>query len=838
MTKKAKINVEGKIYQDILDNLQLKVSITDPKTQQIIYANSSMKKSLEQVDVEKFDKIEREDSWIYKNQETGEIYQSYQSKIDIENQTYSLNQAYNITEFTCFEEAAHRDELTGIYNRRAGKQKLLELMLKAENEKKDISIVLFDINELRVVNEYYGHDKGDHLLLFVVQSVVDALRKDDLFFRLSGDEFIVAFYGEKTQRAARRIDTVLETMEKRCKQVQGENALELTYHALFSYGITEIYAGEQNGLSEIIARADQAMYFQKRQIHIEQAKRIFRNVKCESTVDEKEPFFEYDEMYLYDALESSTDDYIFVGNIKTGVFRVSKKMEEELGLTSTVIHNGITVLAEKVHPQDRKMFLESSQEIKDGRAENYCIEYRAKNYMGDWVLLRSRGRLICDMKGKPTLLAGFVTSLGKRENMDFVTGLNGRFSFEGDIKNYFLYEDEVKNIGVMVLDMDSFKNINDLYDRSFGDDILRITAEVIEEMLPQNAEAYRLDGDEFGIVIINGDDNEYAEIYATIHQKFQRQQSYKGRKYYCTLSAGYASYPEDADNYLDLVKRANYALDYSKMFGKNQITRFSNGILREKESKLEKLEGLRDSISRAFEGFEVYYQPQVNALTGELVGAEALARWHDERFGWVSPNEFIPLLEENGLILQLGRWVCERAIEKCKEWSNVYPDFHMSINLSYRQLQEGDFVRDFQNLMDKYELDPGNVTMELTETYLMKADMAVAERIERLRQTGVLIAMDDFGVGYSSLYLLKNMPVDVVKIDKGFVKDIVTDRFNATFIRSITELCHNVGRQVCLEGVEIEEEFNVIQNVGLDMIQGFYFGHPEADDRFTTKWLC
>ncbi|WP_276946476.1 putative bifunctional diguanylate cyclase/phosphodiesterase, partial [Eisenbergiella massiliensis] len=346
-----------------------------------------------------------------------------------------------------------------------------------------------------------------------------------------------------------------------------------------------------------------------------------------------------------------------------------------------------------------------------------------------------------------------------------------------------------------------------------------------------------LDGDEFGIIILNGEEEDYLRIFNSIQHKFHGQQEYNGKKYYCTVSGGYAVYPTDADNYLDLLKCANYSLEHSKLEGKDRITRFSEDILKEKERKLELAELLRESIDRGFAGFSISYQPQVESETGTLYGAEALARWRCAKYGNVSPGEFIPLLEQSGLIVPLGSWVLYHAVEQCRKWCELKPDFHMSINLSYRQLLEGDIVANIQETLEALHVQPGNVTLELTETYLIKEDAGTRDILEKMKKMGINLAMDDFGIGYSSLFSLKNIPVDIVKIDRGFVKGITSDLFNATFVRAITELCHDVGKKVCLEGVETKEEYDVVKNSGLELIQGFYFGYPINAEMFEKQWL-
>jgi len=286
-----------------------------------------------------------------------------------------------------------------------------------------------------------------------------------------------------------------------------------------------------------------------------------------------------------------------------------------------------------------------------------------------------------------------------------------------------------------------------------------------------------------------------------------------------------------------LSEYASHSLKYAKKLGRNRIVFFSRAILEQEMRSLELVELLRESIERQFEGFELVYQPQIAVDTRHVVGAEALARWTCTKYGPVSPGEFIPLLEQSGLIVPLGSWVLYHAVEQCRKWCELKPDFHMSINLSYRQLLEGDIVANIQETLEALHVQPGNVTLELTETYLIKEDAGTRDILEKMKKMGINLAMDDFGIGYSSLFSLKNIPVDIVKIDRGFVKGITSDLFNATFVRAITELCHDVGKKVCLEGVETKEEYDVVKNSGLELIQGFYFGYPINAEMFEKQWL-
>lgn len=816
--------LDAELLMPVLDQLGSYIYITDVDTDEIVYMNSAIKQA--------FDLNHKEEPQcrqiLADGKLEGHIYKDYESLLPIGQKCYHVHSLFDIAEFLQPPDAAHTDELMGIPNRKAGKDKLAKLLAEAREEQKVLVVALCDINELKKINDCYGYSEGDHLLRYAADTIRQRLGSRDLLFRLSGDEFVVALFDEALTNGDKRVREFLELLE------QQKEASGIFYSVSFSYGLVEIYPGEPYSVSDVIAKADMQMYLQKRNYHIQRAKQNLDELDSYSEAVEN---FEYDKEHLYDALVSSTDDYIFVGNMKTGVFRYPPAMVEEFGLPGMIVENAAAFWGRIIHPHDEMAFLESNQEIADGRAEYHNIEYRAKNARGEWIWLRCRGKMIRDEYGAPNLFAGMITNLGKKNQIDHMTGLYNRFEFEGIIKKNLVDYKTTNSLGILILDMDGFKNINDLYNRSFGDEILRVTAQKISSMLPSNARIYRLDGDEFGIVIVNGSDEEGMGIFKKIQHSFQRQQEYSGRRYYCTLSAGYAAYPGDADNYLTLMKYANYSLEHSKAMGKNKVTLFSPKLLEQKERKLELTEALRESIDRGYAGFSVSFQPQVDSNTRELYGAEALARWNYKSFGDVSPVEFIPILEQSGMIIQVGCWIFRQAAAKCRDWCRIKKDFHISVNLSFLQLLEEDFLTFVKDTLDEFELAPDNVTMELTETYFIKDNSAVLPVLRQLREMGIQLAMDDFGVGYSSLFALKNTPAGIIKIDRGFIKGITTDLFTSTFIRSITELCHDAGKRVCMEGVETQEEYDLVKNIGIDLIQGYYFGRPISAPMFEKHFL-
>ncbi|WP_180326578.1 EAL domain-containing protein [Raoultibacter phocaeensis] len=839
--------VEGFVLNAVMDNMSSNVYITDPKTDRILFMNQKMKEDfgiehpegavcwqILQKDLRErclfcpIDELSRPDApsviqWEEENALTGRTYTNYDSLITwLDGSLVHLQQSIDTTDW----KTANIDELTDMMTRRAGKSALRATLNKAAEENRIVSVCLYDINHLKNVNDRYGHAEGDRLIRTVSRAASKAFRKDDFGFRLSGDEFVGVIHADAAE-TKRRIDDALAEL------AAVSRTQAYPYLVGFCYGIVEVLPGSDLTSTEIIARADQRMYDQKRRFHIEENERRARTEKPHvSDVED----FEYDKDSLLDALEKSTDDYLYVCNMKTGVFRYPKTMVEEFGLPGQVIENAAAIWGAKVHESDKRVFLESNQEIADGRTTSHCVEYRAINRRGEWVWLRCRGHLILDSAGAPELFAGIITNLGKKEKIDHLTGLLSKYEYEEEI-NRRIADDPGRRFGIMELGIDDLRHVNDLHDRTFGDEVIRITAQKIQSLLPPGASVYRLDGDEFGVILENADREALYRFYGVIDESCQSMQEFDGKRFYCALSAGCACYPEDAETYLDLAKYSGYSLEYAKSHGKRRCVCFTQDILDERARELKLVEHLRSSVENGFAGFSLCYQPQIDMRNASVTGAEALARFTCDGLGAVSPIEFIPLLEKTGLIIPVGMWVLKTAATQCRAWTELKPDFVMSVNLSYRQIDSDSLVPFIEEVLHLSGLSPKNLVIEMTESYFVSEDKPVKAVFDQIRNLGVRVAMDDFGTGYSALGMLKKSPADIVKIDRAFVAGIQASTFDATFIKFVVELCHDVGIEVCLEGVETDGELEVVSSMGLDYIQGFLFGRPYPPDEFCHRFL-
>ncbi len=852
-------DVNQLVLDAVLDSMHANLYVTDPQTDKILFMNRAMKEEYglespegsvcwrvlqnglaERCSFCPIDVLSQSGQqsmvmqWEEDSPVTGRLYRNYDSLVTwLDGSTVHLQQSVDITEL----KTARIDELTGLFTRRFGKDRLREAMDRATAKGESISVCLFDINDLKCVNDAYGHAEGDRFIRAVALAVRREFAVSDFGFRLSGDELVAVFHRDAGQ-VNEAMDRVSESL------AQEDKGFDHPYDRAFSFGIVEVVPGCGSDARDVLDLADVRMYDQKRSYHIARNEQRSHGIAAGAAdaaagrnAIVPRSTFDYDKDRLYDALVESTDDYLYVCNMKTGVFRYPTAMVEEFGLPGEVIENAAAVWGAHVHEDDRAAFLESNQEITDGRTTRHCIEYRALNRRGEWVWLRCRGRLVQDAVGEPSLFAGFITNLGKKNNVDRATGLFNKFEFK-DTAVHALETHPDDEATFMILGIDDFRHVNDRYDRVFGDAVIRLVAQRIQAALPSCASAYRLDGDEFAVFLRGAGAEEIHDMYKRLHATFSHQQEYDGRKFYCTLSAGFARYPENATTYEDLVKRATYALEHAKAHGKNRCVAFSDDIMKGRTRALELMELLRDSVEHGFEGFSLAYQPQIDAATGRVGGAEALARWTCPEYGNVPLDEFIPLLESSGLIVPVGVWVLNQAVQTCKRWSAVLPNFVMDVNLSYRQVEEGTFVDCVRAALRAADLPPNNLVIEMTESYFSLDDQETGSLFSELRALGVRVAMDDFGTGYSTLGILKNVPADIVKIDRTFVRDVHASTFDATFIRFIVALCHDVNINVCLEGVETDEEYAAVSDMGIDSIQGFLFGRPQTAEDFERLYLC
>jgi len=381
-------------------------------------------------------------------------------------------------------------------------------------------------------------------------------------------------------------------------------------------------------------------------------------------------------------------------------------------------------------------------------------------------------------------------------------------------------------IAILFLDIDRFKNINDTLGHDSGDRLLQSFSHMLLKCVREGDTVARLGGDEFAILLEGVSSMDAAthvaeKIKAALLVPFKVE----GPDLFVTTSIGVSLYPYDGVDTATLLKHADAAMYRAKDMGRNNYQFYSNEMSTQALKRLT----MENSLHHALElkQFFLLYQPQVDINSGKIVGAEVLMRWQHPELGLVSPDEFIPLLEETGLIVPVGAWVLQEACQKARLWNDRYDNnFRMSVNISGRQFNEEKFSLQIEHLLRGTGLAPCLLELEITENVLMQNDQSSMNNLNTLHDIGIRLSIDDFGTGYSSLSYLKRFPVDVLKIDKSFVSDITSDPDDATIVSAIAVMAHRLNLQVIAEGVETEEQLEFLRHCSCDVIQGYLFSRP------------
>lgn len=409
---------------------------------------------------------------------------------------------------------------------------------------------------------------------------------------------------------------------------------------------------------------------------------------------------------------------------------------------------------------------------------------------------------------------------------DGLTGLANRRKVQEQLEELVKQQQAVS---LLFIDLDGFKYVNDSLGHIVGDGLLQRVGKRLQSTIRDADLLARLGGDEFLVVLESNSDAELTaqRILKVLSHPFE----VSGRIMHLGASIGIVTAPDDGDSAEVLLRNADAAMYHAKSKGKNTYSVFSSDIYRHSARRMQLEIGLRHALQRG--ELRLHYQLQKSLADGRLIGAEALCRWYSHELGDVSPAEFIPLAEEIGLIDDLGDWVVREALRSCRQWRlEGAEDMVVSINVSPRQLRSESLLTTISNALKAFNLPASALCVEVTETLLMDSYDMAQSLLNSLRELGVTLAIDDFGVGYSSLSYLKRFPFDSLKIDRSFVGDMENNDDDHTLVRTIVQLGHNLGLKVVAEGVENQAQQELLTEIGCDTIQGYWLSKPVEGERF------
>lgn len=560
--------------------------------------------------------------------------------------------------------------------------------------------------------------------------------------------------------------------------------------------------------------------------------------------------------YIVELFNPCMDDYLYVFDLQKDFYKISKHATERFLLPGEAFDNAAKEHHTFVYTEDQPRLDEEFNRIMKGEIVFHNMHYRWLDREGHPVWINCRGRVLNDADGRPHFLVGCINEIGQKQKADNVSGLLGESSLSAYVEQF---GDGLPDGFFLRIGIDDFRDINGDFGMEYGDYILKSTADCISANIKPGQKLYRVLADEFMVVDFSGGDMEAAtELYKAIRKSLDVFIEENGYKSVFTISAGAVDTSKTSGTYKNIMKLSEYALNTAKDLGKNRCYIFMkedyDSFLRKKQITRQ----LHHAVNHGFEGFETYYQPIVDTKTRRLVGAEALMRFsmpekiqagesekevvcvkEDEngakdtvRWERISPVEFIPLLEETGLIIPAGKWMLHQAISTCSRWQKYIPDFRININLSYVQVMKSRVLTEILTALRLYGLEPSAVGIELTESGYLDSNTHFKKLWDGLKKNGVLVILDDFGTGYSNLHCLGDLRPNYIKIDRSFTLKALNNQYEHDLMTQIITMTHKLGLTLCVEGIETESEFKKISELDPDYIQGFLFGRPQPAEEF------
>lgn len=472
------------------------------------------------------------------------------------------------------------------------------------------------------------------------------------------------------------------------------------------------------------------------------------------------------------------------------------------------------------------------------RNKDVRLEFKLKDINNRTICVNVKLRAFYDEMGYVQFYFGLIHDVTRERraeeelknivDFDVVTNLPSSTYTKRTIDNYLkISQKENESCALVLVNIDNFKYINDTYGHDDGDRILKKVAIRLSKIIEAGDLICRYSGDEF-IIFRHGIEsfNEAKDLAILLRKSFEEGIKLNGNEIFITVSIGVALSPDNGSNYNILLKNADTALYRAKNDGKDEIQFFDNSISTEIDRVYAIEKGLRTAISD--NELYVVFQPKVVLQDSTVNGFEALLRWKSKELGNVSPMEFIPVAESTRMIIPIGRFVLEEVFKKVKNLLNEgHDDFKVAVNFSEVQFRYSNIIDDFKTFIKKYNVPSKYIEVEITESMLMKTCDENIEQLNKIKSLGISVALDDFGTGYSSFNYLTKLPIDVLKIDRSFVIDLLNDKKSRCIVEAIIELSHELGINVVAEGVEEEKQVEYLKGILCDVVQGYYYSKPD-----------
>ena len=542
---------------------------------------------------------------------------------------------------------------------------------------------------------------------------------------------------------------------------------------------------------------------------------------------------------LLEIIAECMDDYLYVIDLQNNKMEISQSALDRFMISETYMRNAKQEIMSAVYEEDRAMFEKHMQAVMDGKEKVHDIHYRWLDKNGLPVWVNCRGVVIDDEDGKPGYLVGCLNETGNQRRAYNVTGLLGGMEF----CDYLRSQKKPVTTGfLMHIGIDDFAAVNGTHGSNYGDYVLKSVADCMKECLSGNQRLFHLIADQYVIVDLDSTSMDDAiQLKKKIGEKIDEFIISEQYEVVFSASAGVIDASTVAEGYEECRKKFEFSLKKAKQMGKNNIYFYRQEDYEKFQRNGRIISALRNSIANGCEGFEVYYQPIVDCVSGRVIGAEALMRYTmvtEEGKEWLSPVEFIPLLEKTGLIIPAGRFVLNEAAKMCREIQQYIPEFRVNVNISCYQIEHGKIADKILTAVRDNGLTPDRICIEMTESGFMDMTPAFCKFRKVLEENGIQFVIDDFGTGYSNLHCISDMNPGYVKMDKDFTAKAMSCERDYELFKKIIEMVHSIGIRICVEGIEKEDWHLKMKELQADYLQGYFFGKPCEKKKFMEEFVC
>ncbi len=527
--------------------------------------------------------------------------------------------------------------------------------------------------------------------------------------------------------------------------------------------------------------------------------------------------------------ETSARRYIYVCNLATNVSRWSKNAVDYFGFEGEYIYDFGSSWEALIHPDDVEIYRKDISAFFAGKKKNHYAEYRVCNAEGEYVFVTCRGIILKGENGESDLFAGTLINHGVADFVDPVTGLYNNYKFMQTKKELIRAK---QHMHILMIGLNNFGDINYTYNFFFGNTILNQFSNKIRSLMNEDSTLYRMDGPKFAIICKDSSNEAIEELYANIQEMSKHFTTDENIDIPLMISGGAIEINDFNVTEQSIYGCLSHAYADSKYKNHSELVFYDTSLQSTYREALNLLTALRQSIANDCEGFYLNFQPLINPSNNEIIGAEALLRYKDKDFGEVSPGKFIPLLEEDACFFDLGTWILKQALTEGKNFLKYNPNLVIDVNLSYTQISQARFRDVLVDVLDETQFPVKNLCLELTESCRDLDVTLLREEVMFYRSLGIKVAVDDFGTGTSCLALLRDIPVDCLKLDQSFVLNLPNNTIDQYIIDAFVQCANNLKINICLEGVENKFIRNLVEKYKVGMHQGFLYSRPVSISKY------